>query len=218
MYEEIYAIYEKELVEIAFACREGCSACCTQSVTMTTAEGQAIAAFLLEQGRSMPALPDTTGRSLPVCTTNELAANCLAGRELPPEPEMPWVYEPCVFLEDQRCTIYPARPFGCRSFASTKCCAEHGIAEAPEWIVTLNTVVNQLLEDLDRDGCWGNMLDVLGCLGQKDAGLLGNAGCRDARLLPTQRLPGFLIPPGEEKIISRFWDKLERSGILDNCR
>lgn len=218
MFEEIYAIYEKELAEIAFACQEGCADCCTQSVTMTTAEGRTIIAFLAAQGRSIPVLPDTTGRPQPVSTTNALAACCLAGREPPQEPEMPWVYEPCVFLEDERCTIYPARPFGCRSFGSTKCCAEHGIAEAPEWFVTLNTVVNQLVEHLDRDGCWGNMLDVLGYLEQKDDRAIGDAGCRPARLLPTQRLPGFLIPPGEEKIIGRFWDKLKRAGILDDRR
>ncbi|MCK4839944.1 MAG: hypothetical protein KAS94_14160 [Desulfobulbaceae bacterium] len=214
MFEEIYAIYEKEIAEIPFVCREGCSACCTQSVTMTTAEGATITAFLAEQGRSLPVLPDTTGRSQPVCTTNDLAACCLAGRELPPEPEMPWIYEPCVFLQNDRCTIYPARPFGCRSFGSTKCCAEHGIAEAPEWFVTLNTVVNQLVEHLDRDGCWGNMLDVLDYLVQKDDGSVRDGGCRAARLLPTQLLPGFLIPPAEEKIISRFWEKLARAGIL----
>jgi Fe-S-cluster containining protein len=214
MFERIYAIYEKEIAEIPFACKEGCSACCIQSVTMTTAEGKAITTFLAEQGRSLPTLPDTTNRPQPGSTTNGLAACCLAGKEPPVEPEVPWVYEPCVFLEDERCTIYPVRPFGCRSFGSTRCCADHGIAEAPDWFITLNTVVNQLLEHLDRDGCWGNMIDVLNYL-DWDNGEAVRAGNKlSARLLPTQSLPGFLIPPGEEAIISRFWEKLVKSGLL----
>ncbi|MEN8134803.1 MAG: hypothetical protein ABFS18_04615 [Thermodesulfobacteriota bacterium] len=218
MFAEIYAIYEKEVAEILFACQEGCPACCTQSVTMTTAEGETIKAFLAEQGRSLPVLPDATDRPQPVATTNDLAACCLAEQELPTEPEMPWVYESCVFLQDERCSIYPARPFGCRSFGSTKCCADHGIAEAPDWFVTLNTVVNQLIEHLDRDGCWGNMLDVLNYLEQKDGRLVRDGSCRSARLLPTQPIPGFLIPPDEEEIIGRFWEKLVRAGILVDSR
>ena len=213
MFERIYAIYEKEIAAIPFACKEGCSACCTQSVTMTTAEGKAITAFLAEQGRILPTLPDTADRPQPGSTINGLAACCLAGRELPQEPETPWVYEPCVFLEDERCTIYPVRPFGCRSFGSTKCCADHGIAEVPDWLVTLNTVVNQLLEHLDRDGCWGNMIEVLNYLDRDDGRSVRDGGCRSARLLPTQPLPGFLILPGEEEIIRRFWEKLIRSGV-----
>lgn len=209
MFAKIYEIYEKEITRITFACRAGCAACCTQSVTMTTAEGKAILAFLAERGRRLPPLPDTSGRALPVCTTNGLAACCLAGREPPPEPESPWFYEPCVFLKDGRCTVYPVRPFGCRSFGSTSCCAEQGVAEVPEWLVGMNTTVNQLMEDLDRPGFWGNMLDVLDFLARAE-------GCLPVRLLPNQPLPGLLLGPDEEAIVRPFWERLVRAGCTDD--
>lgn len=214
MFGEIYTIYEKEIAGIKFACKEGCSTCCTQSVTMTTIEGKAILAFIKEQGRSLPVLPDTADRPRPACTTNNLAAHYLDGRDLPVEPDEPWVYEPCVFLENDRCSIYQVRPFGCRSFGSTISCADHGIAEVPDWFVTVNTIVSQLIEHLDRGGYWGNMLDVLGYLDQDGEQSVREDSCRSSRLLSTQQLPGFLIPPGEEDIINRFWGKLLKSGIF----
>lgn len=212
MLAKIYGIYQKEVAGIPFACREGCAACCTQSVTMTTAEGRAITAFLAGQERKLPSLPDLSERARPTMTTNELAADCLAGRESEPEAEAPWIYEPCVFLRNERCTIYPVRPFGCRSFGSTSSCLDQGIAEVPEWLVTLNSVVNQLLEDLDRNGFWGNMNDVLAYLDKLAGGRRPEPD--KAGLLPTRPVPGFLVPPGEERMVNRFLEELVRSGGL----
>jgi Fe-S-cluster containining protein len=214
MLEKIYEIYGKELAGLSLACREGCSFCCTQSVTMTSAEGKVILTFLADRGMRLPVLPLTGKRPQPVCTTNELAACCLAGREPPLEPDDPWVYAPCVFLAAERCTIYPARPFGCRSFASTRWCGELGIAEAPEWFVTLNIVVNQLVEHLDSGGSWGNMADVLKSLDRPGNHLGPISDGRSSRLLPTQPLPGFLIPPDEEGIINPFLEKVRQAGIF----
>jgi Fe-S-cluster containining protein len=214
MFEKIYEIYEKEIAAIAFVCRAGCAACCTQSVTMTTAEGRAILAFLAARGRRLPVMPDSAARIPPGITTNGLAACCLTGREPPAEPEAPWIFEPCVFLAGERCTIYPVRPFGCRSFGSTQSCGEQGSAVAPAWFITLNTVVNQLLEHLDRGGGWGNMYEVLAYLTRPDPAGARAGGCRAARLLPTQALPGLLIPPGEEAVIGRFWAQVVRAGIV----
>lgn len=196
MLNNIYKVFEVEEASIDFACRKGCSTCCTQSVTMTTMEGARVIAYLEEQGMAMPELPDTSGRARPALTTNQLAACYLDGQEPEDEAEEPWVFEPCVFLDNDCCTIYPARPFGCRSFGSTVDCAKAGMAEVPEWFVSLDTVINQFLEHIDRGGSWGNMIDVLNHL-RKDGEFSG----KGERLLTNQPLPGLLIPPEDfEKI------------------
>ncbi len=202
MFEKIYRIYEKEIVELSFVCRVGCSTCCTQSVTMTTAEGGSIMDYLHREGRALPVLPDTAGRSRPACTTNGLAACCLAEMEVPPEIDEAWVYEPCMFLADDRCTIYPVRPFACRSFASLSNCAESGVAEAPDWFITLNIVVSQLVEHLDRGGRWGNMIDVLRYLES------GETGVGKEILLASQPVPGLLVMREELPVVDRFLARL----------
>ncbi len=196
MLNNIYKVFETEVASIDFACRKGCSTCCTQSVTMTTLEGQRIIDYLEEHGMELPELPDTFERALPLLTTNQMASCYLEGNQPAEESEEPWVFEPCIFLENGCCTIYAARPFGCRSFGSTVDCGDEGTAEAPDWFISLDTVINQFIEHVDRDGSWGNMIDVLRHL-QKD----GAASGQDERLLPNQPLPGLLIPPEDlEKI------------------
>jgi Fe-S-cluster containining protein len=202
MFEKIYRIYEKEIVELPFVCRAGCSTCCTQSVTMTTAEGGLIRDYLRREGRVVPELPETAGRSRPACTTNGLAACCLEEMEAPPEIDEPWIYEPCLFLADDRCTIYPVRPFACRSFASLSSCAESGVAEVPDWFISLNIVVSQLIEHLDRDGRWGNMIDVLRYLES------GESGVGQERLLASQPVPGLLVMREELPVVDRFLVRL----------
>lgn len=86
------------------------------------------------------------------------------------------------------------------------------MAEAPEWLVTLAIITNQLLEDLDRDGCWGNLADVLAFLdgGQSEAASLAAHGY----LLPNLPLPGLLVMPEERPLVDRFLTKVrERTGI-----
>jgi len=206
--ENIYKVFETEVASIDFACHKGCSTCCTQSVMMTTAEGRAIMDILNREGRQVPELPDTSTRPLPTCTTNGLAACYLEEKESPPEGEELWVYEPCVFLEDGHCTIYPVRPFSCRSFGSISNCAEYGTAEAPDWFITLNTVVSQLIEHLDRGGWWGNMIDVLRYLEsvEKEEGTETN-NVRE-RLLATETIPGLLVMTEDMPVIDRFLTKV----------
>ncbi|MDP2105875.1 MAG: hypothetical protein Q8J76_07760, partial [Desulfobulbaceae bacterium] len=123
----------------------------------------------------------------------------------------PWLFEPCFFLQDNLCTIYPVRPFACRSFNSTVICAQSEVAEAPDWLITLAIVTNQLLEDLDRGGWWGNLADVLSFLDATNEETASMAA--QERLLPTQPLPGLLVVPQERPLINRFLVKVrERTG------
>ena len=196
MLNDIYRVFDTEVANIDFVCRKGCSTCCTQSVTMTTMEGALISAYLEAQGMELPDFPDTSIRVKPSLTTNQFAACFLEGQPPAEEADEPWVFEPCVFLENDCCTIYPVRPFGCRSFGSTVNCGDGGMAETPEWFISLDTVINQFIEHIDRGGSWGNLIDVLQHL-QKDGPFFG----KRERLLPNQPLPGLLIPPEDlEKI------------------
>lgn len=212
MATEIYTLFAEESAGIAWACGPGCATCCTRSVTLTTAEGQLIVAYLQERGCGLPRLPRDRVALRPALTSNGLAGRYLAGKEVPAEEEAPWLFEPCFLLRDGLCSIYPVRPFACRSFGSTVNCGVSGMAEATEWYVTLATVTNQVLEDLDRNGWWGNLADVLAFL---DPG--AGAEAREAsrrRLLPNLPLPGVLVLPEERPRINRFLAKVRaRTGM-----
>ncbi|HSH12100.1 MAG TPA: YkgJ family cysteine cluster protein, partial [Desulfurivibrionaceae bacterium] len=174
MIDEIYQAFADESSGVDFACGPGCATCCTRSVTLTTGEGRLILDFLRRMGRSLPELPRDPAPLRPALTTNGLAGSYLAGQVVLNEPESPWLFEPCVFLREGLCSIYEIRPFACRSLVSTVNCKNTGMAEAPERLVTLAIVTNQLLEGLDRGGFWGNLADVLAFLdeGAADASRL----------------------------------------------
>lgn len=163
--------------------------------------------FLRASDDGLPDLPIDRILLRPSVTSNGLASICLAGKEVGPEAEVPWLFEPCFFLRGGLCSIYPVRPFACRSFGSTLNCGQSGVAEAPDWFVTLAIVTNQLLEDFDREGWWGNLADVLSFL----AAERGEAACLAARnrLLPTQPLPGLLVMPDERPLLNQFLDRVQ---------
>lgn len=213
MIREIYRVFAQETADLGFACGPGCASCCTRSVTLTTAEGLLIVDFLRENGRGLPDLPRDLAPLRPALTTNGLAGCCLSGREAPPEAESPWLFEPCFFLRDGLCSVYPARPFACRSFGSTVNCGESGMAEAPEWYLTLTIVTNQLLEALDRGGYWGNLADVLAYL-EAVAGK-GVSLAAQGRLLPNLPSPGLLVAPEEQVLVEGYLARLAEIAGLD---
>lgn len=209
---DIFEVFSEASAGIAFACGPGCATCCTRSVTLTTAEGQLIVDFLHEVGACLPELPRDPVPLRPALTSNGLAALCLAGKEMPEESESPWLFEPCFFLKDGLCSIYPVRPFACRSFGSTVNCADSSMAEVPEWLATLTIVTSQLLEDMDQGGGWGNLADVLAFLDDRQDETARLAA--RARLLPNLNIPGLLVLPEERPIIDRFLAKArERTRI-----
>ena len=212
MLPKIYRIFAEETKSIAFACGPGCATCCTRSVTLTTGEGRLILDFLHRNARELPRLPIDNTPLRPPLTTNGLAALYLAGREPEGEVDSPWLFEPCFFLHAGLCTIYAARPFACRSFGSTVNCGKTGMAEAPEWFVTLTIVVNQLLESLDQPGYWGNLSDVLARLTAPED---PNNPAANGRLLANQPAPELLVMPAERHLAKRFLRKVETATGLD---
>ncbi|MCF6289899.1 MAG: YkgJ family cysteine cluster protein [Desulfobacterales bacterium] len=210
----LYEIHEQFVSRLPFACKKGCAVCCTRSVTMTSLEGRAIAAFL-EQAR-----PDLVAKlkehrevqvsGRPLMTTNQFAAACLARREIPAEAEDPWCLSPCFFLEQDCCAIYPLRPFGCRSFASLSRCAAGGAAESLPFLITVNTVLLQIIEELAfrQGGYWGRMDRVL-------ARLLGTERASGQELVPARPLPGFLVEPEEWGVVTELFSRLKEAGLGD---
>ncbi|HDK43498.1 MAG TPA: hypothetical protein ENG91_02965 [Desulfobacteraceae bacterium] len=208
----IYETYETFWADTFFACRKGCASCCTQSVTITTIEGNNILEYLEEYdvireddlaGRLAAATP-----SLPACTTNQFAGSFLDGK-VPEAGAEEWSLAPCIFLAGNCCTIYPARPFACRCFASTAPCGPEGAALLPTAVISLNTAVMQIIEHLDQGGCWGNMIEVLKSLaGLKPTGGGAGPGHKKSKLYISQENPGFLIPPEDEAVVVKYLNTL----------
>ncbi len=213
MIADIYKVFADESASISFACGPGCATCCTRSVTLTTGEGRLLVDFLRDTGRGLPELPRDLRPLRPALTTNGLAGSCLAGQEVPEEAESPWLFEPCFFLRENRCSVYEVRPFACRSFVSTVNCGQAGMAEAPDWLVTLTIVTNQLLEGLDRGGWWGNLADVLAFLddGAGEEARLTAQG----RLLPNLPVPGLLVALQEREMVDKYLARLGKATGLD---
>ncbi len=146
----------------------------------------------------------------PGLTTNGLAALYLAGRAPEEGNESPWLFEPCFFLRDGLCIIYEVRPFACRSFGSKVHCGKTGEALAPDWFVTLTIVINQILEEMDQGGSWGNLADVLAILSGQATGDYHASG----RLLANQPAPGFLVVPEERERVALVLKKLGWAGRI----
>ena len=160
---------------------------------MTSLEGDGILAFLAEAGRlsELTASAFRPGeKRMTQCTTNGFVAAHLKGESV--EEAESWDLRPCPFLKEESCSIYPARPFGCRLFASQNPCAASGVAEMPPGYLTGATVLLQYIEHLDNGGRWGTMMELLAEL---------NPGQTENFGEPTAPIPGFLIAADERGLV-----------------
>lgn len=215
--DEIYNLYEAFSRQRTMACKKGCALCCTQDVTMTTLEGHRIIQHIRQNGRQdliqLVRTPSVSKRYRPTMTTNAFARLCFKGKY--PHEEHAYCQAACMFLSNNECLIYDARPFGCRCFFSTLVCGKEASAVVDPFLITVNMVFLQIIEHVDTGGFFGNMHDILACTA--DSGLnkpfwdpeRGSSVCRNT---PT---PGFLLPPehrnrmepilsGLKKIVSVF--------------
>ena len=192
-------IYEQfanwcEKTPTPWACQKGCSCCCTQNVTITTQEGQVIIDGLNRDNRLdllNKRLAGPLSPTRPRYTFNTMARACLAGKTLPAE-EVQTSTASCPFLENSCCTIYPFRPFSCRSFLSKRTCAPDQPAEVDDAHLAATTAIGQLLEHLSQRQPWGNMLDLLPLLlSEKSIDSLPPS----PHVLRAQPMPGFLLGP-----------------------
>jgi len=99
-------------------------------------------------------------RYIPKISTNRFARLCLEDEEVPEEENDP-SWGKCHLLENDLCTVYDVRPFGCRAMVSETDCRTVGCAQMPPWILTVNNVFLQAIEHLDQNGYSGNLSDML---------------------------------------------------------
>jgi len=199
-----------------YACKKGCSTCCSQNVTMTALEGEQILRYVLTENLVEPfaqAMMSATTRSRPGFTTNDFAKACLDGRDLVPETTAN--SGSCPFLQDNICTIYPVRPFSCRLFVSQITCSADTAAEVSDLHLEASTAVTQVIEHLGQKEYWGNMLDVL--LAMLDIGEYREIANRfnqtlimqaRMRTLTAKPLPGFLLSQEEGEKVAQLLETI----------
>lgn len=203
----MYREYDTWLANDKYVCQKGCASCCTSSVTMTSLEGGLIYDYLISNKKTD--LLDIISKSVhpsaaPRYTTNEFAQYCIEEKEV--EDNELWDLSPCLFLENNICTIYPVRPFGCRSFVSTKQCDNENTAEISPSTITVNSIIMQVLEHIDQGNPWGNMVSILkGIIERADFDEIQHQSeAHGKHLLISQTNPGFLIPPEDRQAAEGF--------------
>lgn len=217
----VYYSFERWLqaCSLHLACRKGCAVCCTQEVNVTAVEADLIHDYVRHHGLGAwlaEKLEIAPGGRKPLQTTNEFAEKCLTGRQ-EEAPEVSEALEPtmaqaCLFLQEDKCRIYPVRPFACRCMASLHSCRPHDSAELPAYYITASTAGQQLIEHIGQGQYWGNIYDVLLALcdqanNEATARYLASAsGVAQARvrLKKARPLPGFLITDDEYEPVSSF--------------
>jgi len=192
------------------ACQKGCAVCCSQNVTLTALEGEIILRYIIEMNMAQwfaEKLVAGHTHKRPKMSTNDFARACLQEKNVNiGEITNP---DPCPFLEENVCRIYPARPFSCRMMISETTCTTDKPALVPDHYLSASTAVTQVIEHLGQKEYWGNMLDVLPALCdiseyKKVAQYLNSTVIMQARMrtLTAKPLPGFLFTEEEEKTVS----------------
>lgn len=213
----LFEAYDEAARGFASACSRECRSCCTHNVVGTTLEAEMMLAHLEEAGRadSIQAVEGTeqARRLRPSLSINALALCCLNRKE-PPQEAAEFDIEPCPLRGEDGCPCYEVRPLSCRCLWSEELCAPNGEAILDPLLVTLNGVFQQIAEDIDAGGLYGNIFDLLLLL--KDSEV--RSACRTGLpLRPSVALwrsipnPGLLVPPEHRKpvllALSRLWEK-----------
>jgi Fe-S-cluster containining protein len=214
--DQIYSIYEEFANTLELACKKHCSFCCTTNVLLTTLEGYKIIEALISSDRLdvVKNIETTPGTAIyrPEMTTNQIAQMCADGRQLP-EEKGTRIQGECFFLMENTCSIYQLRPFGCRCLVSRHNCGEKGYAEVEDFVISVNTVILQMIEHTDAQGCTGNLLDVLDVLSSEDnqAAYRSNAlKCQKNGLIPNHPLTFLMIPPEHRTRMQPILQKLRQ--------
>lgn len=213
--KRVYDLYEQLISDTTVACRKQCALCCTVNVTMTDLEGRLIISQLSKDAqaelrrRVIEAAP--LNRFKPKTTANRMAVLCMEGKPIPAET-IPADPAACPLLVGQICSIYPFRPFGCRSMFSIADCHGVGFAQMDDLLLSINTVFQQFIEHLDTPGVTGNLTDVL-------AMLSGNLSCCQDGVPPPEGMvenwpvKRLMIPPEHQERIYHFVQRLNRIGM-----
>jgi Fe-S-cluster containining protein len=208
----MYSVLNSQQEDLQLACQKGCSSCCTQSVMMTELEGEVIVDFYDKHiGRTEELYEfiknNDYSDSKKNITPNTYARQFLE-KQCGQEESSDWCFQPCVFLKDGTCTIYPVRPLGCRAFISEIDCKKNGTAEVKPITITKSVVLQQLTEHLDKGRMWGALNKMM---------LLISSNKKSQQDLSMGiPLPGFLIPQEERDEVDRMVDIIFRTNIGKN--
>lgn len=108
--DELVDITEKkENVANKIDCNVGCSYCCYTRVTLTPPEALLIGQYVKESY----SLKQTDGLMKRISNTLRMTKG-----KSPEELVSFWGKTPCIFLDNEKCTIYNVRPFLCRAWHS----------------------------------------------------------------------------------------------------
>jgi len=186
------------------ACRKGCNLCCTQHVTLTTAEAYRVYDHLKKLNITVDLTADEYSFR-PRHTINDIAHACLNRREPPEEAPGP-VLKQCPFLEGGLCIVYENRPFICRAFLSMQSCQPDGQAELCSGLASIIGACQQIIEHLDVGGYFGNFLELLAILadGNNADSYVQGKFIYTAALPANRPLPGFLVPPEDFEDVNAF--------------
>jgi Fe-S-cluster containining protein len=218
----IYDTFDDWATDDNWACNKGCASCCTQNVTITALEGEAVLRHAIAEGREkwlMDRLQGDITPQRPSQTINTFARSCIAGEDI--ETQDQTSSSACPFLDDDCCSIYPARPFNCRCFLSLHTCGPDRPALVSEGYLAASTAVNQLIEHLGQREYWGNMLDVLPALLDISAYQPVRSHLQDstriikarANTLVAQPLPGFMLSEDDFEKVSPLLERIFRQQV-----
>lgn len=202
------------------ACHRGCSACCTQNVTMTTLEGYRVLTHL-DAGEMKPLLERLSALMVETrchlnSTLNEQSLQSTGDDSTIEEMDLPAIGI-CPLLVDEVCLIYPDRPLACRTMVSTHDCRSTGYAAMDSFLLTVGNVMLQFTEHIDQNGLSGNLIDVLRHLSGETNRRQYEAG---ATMEPKSGLPAnhplavLMVPPEHRRQISPILTRLN-PGIGD---
>lgn len=187
----LYELYDRFIGGTEFVCHRGCSTCCTCNVTLTSLEVDYIRSHLGSRGTEVVVERVTNNlspqRFQPGTTLNGFARACMEGCGIQDEENDPG-WGSCPLLLNGICTIYPVRPFGCRSLNSIEDCAVKGAAIISSFTLTVNNVFMQYIEHMDCNGVSGNLSDMFLALAGDNLPVLPIT-------IRNQRMGGLMVPP-----------------------
>ena len=201
----LYSLYDAFIEGWDTACQKHCVHCCTANVSITTLEGYFLIDNLNSDQRNNLkqelVKEDASGRFRPLVTTNRIAELCRNGEAIP-EEALSSEIQKCPLLSQELCPVYLLRPFGCRCFVSRIPCGNSGVADVDDFILSVNTLFLQTIEHLDKNGCTGNLIDVLlRLLSAENRHAYQNDAlqCRSADLIHNQSLSVLMVPPAHKE-------------------
>ncbi len=224
----LYQIHDTAMADFSVVCKEQCSDCCTCNVVATSLEISYLFSKLESRGitdlKTRVAENFPENRYQPGTTTNGFAIQCLEddGAE-PEEEENDPSWGECPLLEDGRCTVYGARPFGCRNMMSQVACHDQGIAQVPPLALTINTIFLQYIEHIDSNGFSGNLSDMVS-LYLKDTNSNRGAGSlylsleniedsdKTGGIIQNYKIPALMVPPEHRRDVESILKEISALG------